>query len=71
MKAIKKNLVDQIYHPEDNTVMLCPNCGATFSANRGDYWDYKEDHVFQCHMCKVDMVLGHFEERWIDKEEEK
>lgn len=47
MKAIKRNLPDLIGSNE-RVFMFCYECGSTFSANKGDYWDYPDDHTFKC-----------------------
>ena len=56
MKAIKKNMRDQIL-TEDNKILHCPSCNAEYSGNAGDYWDYHDDHVFSCNDCEIEMEL--------------
>lgn len=52
MLAIKKNLREECClsgpHKDGTRVMLCPACGSTYSAHRGDYWDTPENHKFTC-----------------------
>ena len=37
-------------------VLLCQDCGTTYSANKGDYFQVSLDSVFTC--CDVPMVLA-------------
>ncbi len=46
MKAVKKNLKDQVL-TNDKAIMLCRKCGAIFSANAGDYWNLPDSYVFK------------------------
>jgi hypothetical protein len=55
MRAIKRNLKDQITDKSDHRIMLCPLCGEESSANKGDYFMLPEDHKFQC--CGQTMEL--------------
>jgi len=57
MKAIKSNMVDQVTHKEDQKILHCLGCGAEFSGNAGDYWNYPSDHVFTCGLCGSEMEL--------------
>ena len=54
MRAIKKNLKDQII-TNDKKILHCPVCDAEYSGNAGDYWNYPDNHVFTC--CAVEMEL--------------
>ena len=54
MKAIKKNMVDQIL-TSDNKILHCTVCGAEYSGNAGDYWNVPENYVFKC--CDTEMEL--------------
>lgn len=56
MRAIKSNMKDQIL-TGDRKILRCPNCGAEYSGNAGDYWNLPEDHVFICSSCQVEMEL--------------
>lgn len=56
MKAIKANMKDQIL-TNDRKILHCPNCGAEYSGNAGDYWDAPENDVFMCVDCGVEMEL--------------
>ena len=58
MKATVKNL--RTLGPggaEAARVMLCPACGAEWSANAGDYWDYPDDYVVDCSACGHDRLV--------------
>jgi hypothetical protein len=55
MKAIMKNLQDEILHPTGR-VMFCRVCGAKYSANAGDYFMLGPKHKFSC--CGQTMELG-------------
>lgn len=50
----KQNLNDETNTICSHPVLLCECCGAIYSANREDYWQETEDHVFRCHgeKCK-------------------
>lgn len=37
--------------------LYCPVDGEVYSANAGDYWDWKADHVFKCSQGH-DMILA-------------
>jgi len=54
MKAIKKNLKDQIL-TDDKKIMFCNICGTEGSANSGDYWNTPEEYRFKC--CNRTMSL--------------
>jgi len=47
MKAIKKNLSDEVLNPTGR-FMFCSECGSEYSANKGDYFQYSEDFEFKC-----------------------
>ena len=55
MKAIKKNMKDQIL-TKDRKILYCPECGAEYSGNSGDYWYLPDDYVFKCE-CGAEMEL--------------
>lgn len=54
MKAIKKNMKDQIL-TDDKKILHCLVCDAEFSGNAGDYWNVPDNYVFKC--CGVSMEL--------------
>lgn len=52
-------LRDQIGTAEPREVMFCPSHPEeTYSANAGDYWDTRLDHVFTCRVCGGTMMVG-------------
>jgi len=54
----KRDLVDPINDGEYDVMMMCPNqCGATWSANIGDYYTVDDDYEFTCDECKVALLL--------------
>jgi len=55
MKAIKRNLKDEILEPTDQ-VAYCRVCGQTYSANSGDYFMLEPDEKLTC--CGKTMDLG-------------
>lgn len=55
MKAIKKNMIDQIV-TNDTKILHCPECGAEYSGNAGDYWNLPDNYVFHCE-CGAEMEL--------------
>jgi len=56
MKATKGNMRDQILS-KDTKILHCPCCGAEYSGNAGDYWNYPDDHVFHCECgCEMELV---------------
>jgi hypothetical protein len=56
MKAIRvKDLKDQIGMNGPRPVLHCAKCGETYSANAGDYFNVRPDHVFKC--CGRNMAL--------------
>lgn len=57
MKAIKRNMVDQILNPKDKKILYCPGCNTEFSGDAGDYWNCPDDHVFTCASCESEMEL--------------
>ena len=58
MKAIKRNMKDYILdEDEPRRILYCPNCGAEYSGNAGDYWDLPDDYVFHCPDCGTEMEL--------------
>lgn len=59
MKAIKKNLEDQTITGNHNVIMFCPQCGAEFSANAGDYWNCADDFEFKCCGRTMELVTKH------------
>lgn len=56
MKATKANLKRCGF----GTIMYCTKCYSKLSADAKYYWDYEDDHVFECGICKTEMVLGRF-----------
>ena len=58
MKAIKKNLKDQVL-TDDKTMMHCSVCDASYSASSGDYWDIPDNHKFKCCGVVMDLVTQH------------
>lgn len=40
-----KDLKDQIL-TSDKSLLYCFGCGVEFSANKGDYWNIPENHIF-------------------------
>ena len=56
MRAIKANMKDQIL-TDDRKILHCPECGAEYSGNAGDYWNFPEDYVFTCDLCDLEMEL--------------
>ena len=55
MKATKSNMQDQSL-TGDHKILHCPNCGAEYSGNAGDYWNLPDDYVFICE-CGQEMEL--------------
>jgi len=51
VKAIKSNMQDQTL-TKDRKILHCPNCGAEYSGNAGDYWSLPDDYVFMCECGK-------------------
>lgn len=56
MKAIKKNLKDQILTNDDH-ILYCPECNSEWSGNSGDYFNVPDDYVFICNACKCELKL--------------
>lgn len=56
MKATKANFKRCSF----GTIMYCTKCNSKFSASYEDYRDYVDDHVFECGVCKSELVLGQF-----------
>ncbi len=56
MRAIKKNMKDQIL-TDDTKILHCPQCGAEYSGNAGDYWNLPDDYIFKCEECGIEMEL--------------
>ena len=57
MKALKKNMKDQILDKTDHKILHCPGCDKEFSGNAGDYWDVPDNFVFGCSGCDCEMEL--------------
>ena len=55
MKAFRKNMKDQIL-TDDNRILHCFDCGAEYSGNAGDYWDFEDNYEFHCE-CGGEMEL--------------
>ena len=54
----KSDLVDPINDGEYDVMLMCPNeCGATYSANKNDYFTVDEDYVFTCDECEEPLLL--------------
>jgi len=64
MLATKGNLLDHFKEPSPHEIMYCTECGAEYSAHKGDYWDVPDDHEFEC--CGVTMVLGYWQRTFIE-----
>lgn len=56
MKASKRNMRDQIL-TNDRKILHCPNCGAEYSGNSGDYWYLPDEYIFTCQDCLTEMEL--------------
>ena len=56
MRAVLKNLTDQIL-TDDNTIMRCSECGAEYSAHKGDYDWYIVDPDYEFKCCDLTMDL--------------
>ena len=56
MKAIKKNMVDQIL-TSDKKILHCTICGAEYSGNAGDYWNLPDNYVFTCCDNEMELVI--------------
>ena len=56
MRAIKKNMKDQIL-TDDDRILHCPACDGEWSGNAGDYWKLPDDHVFVCEDCQIELEL--------------
>lgn len=59
MKAIKKNLTDEITARE--RIMYCRKCGERYSAHAGDYF-FIDDPEYVFKHCGEPMVIGYFTE---------
>ena len=55
MSVKVKDLKNQTGVSGPHPFLYCLICGSEFSANAGDYWDTKPEHVFRC--CEDDMLL--------------
>ena len=56
MKAIMRNLEDQIGTEGVRSIMYCTKCTGEYSANSGDYFMISDrDHAFKC--CNKTMEL--------------
>ena len=54
----KSDLVDPINDGEYDVMLMCPNeCGATYSANKNDYFTVDDDYVFTCDECEEPLLL--------------
>ena len=52
-----RDLKDQIGEPGPRPILYCAVCGAECSANRGDYFWAREDHVFECYGEPMELVI--------------
>ena len=59
MIAKVSNLRDQIGMQGNRPIMVCRVCSAEYSANKGDYWDVKEEHIFTCCGQPMQIVTKH------------
>lgn len=50
-----KDLKEQVGILGSRPILYCGICGNEFSANAGDYWNAKPDHVFRC--CGANIIL--------------
>jgi len=48
MIAKKSNMRDGILDKTYKALMLCTVCGGEYSADSGDYFNYKDDYIFKC-----------------------
>lgn len=63
---IRQELLEEIEEDEKETERLkklrkflfCPSCQNEYSANKGDYWNVHNGHVFKCSYCDEPMVLA-------------
>lgn len=53
--VMTKDLKDQIGIKGVRPLLKCWVCGQESSANKGDYFNYRPDHVFTC--CDEPMLL--------------
>ena len=49
------DLKDQTGTPNPSPFLYCDDCGAEWSANKGDYFTHARDYVFTC--CEQPMRL--------------
>lgn len=49
-----KDLTDQLGVKGPRPFLYCLECGAEYSAHKGDYWQLKPEHVLEC--CDIPMV---------------
>ena len=56
MKALKKNMKDQILDKTDHKILHCPNCDSEFSGNNGDYFFKIE--IFEEGELVIDPIIG-------------
>ena len=56
MRATKANMEDQIL-TNNHKILHCPECGAEYSGNAGDYFMVPDDYVFHCQECECEMEL--------------
>ena len=55
-RAVKvKDLPDRIGSNGPRELLYCPQCGAEYSACKGDYFMASPEHVFRC--CRRNMLL--------------
>jgi len=59
MIAKVSNLRDQIGMQGARPIMVCRMCGAEYFADKGDYWNVKEEHIFTCCGQPMRIVTKH------------
>jgi hypothetical protein len=63
MKMIRvSDLHDQTRYNGPRSILRCSVCGTEASANKGDYFQLPETHVFRC--CNMPMARVVKETRW-------
>lgn len=57
MSVQVKDLKDQIGTDGPRSILLCRVCGGEYSANAGDYWNTKPQHILKCCGEPMDHVI--------------
>ncbi len=52
-----KDLKDQTGTAEPRPILHCQICNSEYSANKGDYFPYAEDHVLTCCEQPLELVV--------------